>query len=37
MGNLYRSETAVETYNQERSQQAAENILKRLQEIATKK
>lgn len=37
MGNLYRSETAVETYNQEKSQQVAENILQRLQEIATKK
>lgn len=37
MGNLYRAETAVETYNQENSQQAAVNILQRLQEIANKK
>ncbi len=37
MGNLYRSETAVETYNQEQSQRVAESILQRLQEIANKK
>ena len=37
MGNLYRSETAVETYNQEQSQRNAENILQRLQKIANKK
>ena len=37
MGNLYRSGTAAETYNQEQSQRAAENILQRLQEIANKK
>ena len=37
MGNLYRSGTAVETYNQEKSQRTAENILQRLQEIANKK
>ena len=37
MGNLYRSEIAVETHNQEQSQRAAENILQRLQKIANKK
>lgn len=37
MGNLYRSGIAVETYNQEQSQRAAENILQRLQEIANEK
>lgn len=34
MGNLYRSGTAAETYNQEQSQRVAEKILQRLQEIA---
>lgn len=37
MGNLYRSETAVETYNQEQSQRTAKNILQRLQKIANGK
>lgn len=37
MGNLYRSGIAVDTYNQEKSQRTAENILQRLQEIANKK
>ena len=37
MGNLYRSETAVETHNQEQSKRTAEKILQRLQEIANKK
>lgn len=37
MGNLYRAETAADTVNQEQSEQAAENILQRLQEITNKK